>query len=149
MALLPFSLEVDFQKGCYFDIASTEHLWRIKRLIDIADIYTENGIFPMIIEECFSVYWLSHSNSYDVNIVNQETMMQYLLVTTRLLEQRKTKDRYMPEHLKIAAYYCVLEDYENATKYFEMFDATRLHRFNSWFKNYYLYARDVLKKHCK
>jgi len=134
----------------YKNIDESGHAKRIKSLIDIVDMYETNGMLPAeidayisIIEECYSVYWLSDEQSYKVNTVNRDTLEKYLEILIDLLKCHPIK-RYQAERLKIAAYLHILGREDEARTYYESFDSNELHQFNRRFKNYFVYLKDVL-----
>ena len=44
----------------------------------------------------------------------------------------------------IAALFCALKDYDNARKYYELFDSDKIHQYNFHIKNYYQFVQDLL-----
>ena len=128
------------------------HAERIKTLKDIADIYNTNGIIPAlvdayisIIEECYSIYYLEHEESYEINVANKDEMENCLIHLTNLLEQPINKKRYRAAQLNVATALYVLGRTEEALVYYKSFDEKELYRFNRWFKNHFTFLEDVLQ----
>lgn len=129
----------------------SEHKKRVQILEDIADIYKNSGLKPScvdsyikIVEECYSVYWLSNGSRYEINVIDEKNMKKYIKIAIDQMKELDSPKRFQSHYIKIAAQLCVLQEFNDAKEYFDLFDKKELKKMNMHMANYFRFVKDKL-----